>query len=230
VALSDASRRDDHQTSSVLVVDDHALVRDGLRGVLETQPDITVVAEAGDSRTAIGLAARHQPDIVLLDVEIPGDDVAVTVGRIGEVSPDSAVIILSMYDGPDLLRRLLATGIRGYLLKSAGRDELVVAIRGARQPDGPVMLSVSRQSLVQVQGSAAGLLSAREMAVLRLAAEALTNAQIARRLTLSESMVKREMRRIFAKLGAVSRIDAVNKAIAASLIEPRRKNSRSGDR
>jgi DNA-binding NarL/FixJ family response regulator len=230
VTLSNVSGRDKRRSIAVLLVDDHVLVRDGLRRVLETQPDITVVGEAGDSRAAVGQAARHQPDVVLLDVEIPGDEATVTVGRIAEVSPASAVIILSMYDGPDLLRRLLAAGIRGYLLKSAGRDELVAAIRGARQSGGPVMLWVSGQSLVQVQGLGDAVLTPREAAVLRLAAEALTNSQIARRLDLSEAMVKREMRRIFAKLGAVSRIDAVNKAVAASLITPHRDNQRPTDR
>ncbi|MDR7276798.1 response regulator transcription factor [Catenuloplanes atrovinosus] len=203
----------------VVIVDDHALVRDGLRWVLEAQPDIAVVDEAGDSDTAIARVSAAQPDIVLLDVEIPGADATETVRRIAETSPRTAVIILSMYDGPALLRRLLAAGIRGYLLKSAGRQELIAAVRSASEPSGSVLLSVSRESLAQVQGGRhAGRLTARESETLQLAARAMTNVQIARWLGHSEATVKRDMRNIFAKLGAVSRIDAVNKALAASLI------------
>ncbi|MBQ0989858.1 response regulator transcription factor [Micromonospora sp. H61] len=204
--------------TTILIVDDHALVREGLRWVLEVHADLDVVDEAGDSATAVAKAASERPDVVLLDVEIPGDDPVVTVRRIREVSPDSAVVILSMYDSPDLLRRLIAAGVRAYLLKSVGREELVAAIRKARDGSGSVLLSVSGQSLVQVQNAESAILSPVELEILQLAAEAMTNAQIARRLDLTEATVKSHLRRIFAKLGAVSRIDAVNKAVAASLV------------
>jgi DNA-binding NarL/FixJ family response regulator len=126
-----------------------------------------------------------------------------------------------MYDGPQLLRELLALGICGYLLKNSTRQELVAAIRNARADDAPVLLAVSRESLTQVQGPVAGALSGREREVLQLVGQAMSNAQIAGRLCLSEATVKRHLRNIFTKLGAVSRIDAVNKALAASLISPR---------
>jgi DNA-binding NarL/FixJ family response regulator len=157
--------------------------------------------------------------VVLLDVEIPGDSATVTLRRIHQLSPRSQVIILSMYDGPDLLRSLLEAGIRGYLLKSASREELLSAIRGTRTVDGPVRLSVSSASLAAVQ-SAPGQprLSQRERQVLQLAAEALSNVQIGHRLGLTEATVKRHLSNIYIKLDAVSRIDAVNKAVAASLI------------
>lgn len=203
---------------SVLLVDDHVLVRDGLRAVLDAHPDLGVVDEAGDSTAAVAKAASLRPDVVLLDVAIPGDDPVVTVRRIREASPSTAVVILSMYDSPDLLRRLIAEGVRGYLLKSVGREELVAAIRKARDGTGSILLSVSGQSLVQVQNAEPAILSQAELDILQLAAEAMTNAQIARRLKLSEAAVKSHLRRIFAKLGAVSRIDAVNKAVAASLV------------
>ncbi|MGW1484131.1 response regulator [Micromonospora parva] len=204
--------------TTILIVDDHALVREGLRWVLEVHADLDVVDEAGDSATAVAKAASERPDVVLLDVEIPGDDPVVTVRRIREVSPDSAVVILSMYDSPDLLRRLIAAGVRAYLLKSVGREELVAAIHKARDGSGSVLLSVSGQSLVQVQSAESAMLSAVELEILQLAAEAMTNAQIARRLDLTEATVKSHLRRIFAKLGAVSRIDAVNKAVGAALV------------
>lgn len=209
----------DHRTK-ILLVDDHALVRDGLREILELQDDMRVVGEAGDSASAVALAEREQPDIVLLDIEIPGEEATTTVARIRTCSPGSRVLVLSMYEGPQLLQTLLAAGIRGYLLKNIRWQELVMAIRTVLADNDRVVLEVSRESLAHVQGPSSGLLSAREREVLELAAEALSNGQIATRLTLTEATVKRHLRNIFVKLGAVSRIDAVNKASAAALIRP----------
>ncbi|MEV0155452.1 response regulator transcription factor [Micromonospora sp. NPDC050686] len=210
------SQPNDHIT--ILLVDDHALLREGLREILEAQGDMSVVGEAGDSASALTLAAESRPDVVLLDVEIPGEDVTTTVSRLRTLTPDSKVIILSMYDGPQLLRSLLAAGVRGYLLKNVHRQELVAAIRSVHSDEGRVVLAVSRESLAQADGAASDVLSTREREVLELTAEALSNTQIASRLSLTEATVKRHLRNIFVKLGAVSRIDAVNKAAAASLI------------
>ena len=207
----------DQQDITVVLVDDHQLMREGLREILETQPDIRVVGEAGDSTSAVETVAEHQPRVVLLDVEIPGDEVTTTVTRMHQVAPQTEIIILSMYDGPHLLQRLLALGIRGYLLKSATRQELIAGIRNACSGDGRIILSVSRRSLAQVPATT-GALSRRELDVLELAAQAMSNAQIAAKLYLTEATVKRHLSNIFVKLGAVSRIDAVNKAVAASLI------------
>src|SRR6185437_10894011 len=95
---------------TVLLVDDHALVREGLREILSTQEDMRVVGEAGDSMAAIALTARERPEIVLLDIEIPGDDVVPTITHIRAESPESKVVILSMYEGPQLLRAVIAAG------------------------------------------------------------------------------------------------------------------------
>ena len=198
---------------TVLIVDDHALVREGLREILETQDDIHVVGEAEDSSATVTLAAEQQPDIILLDIEIPGAEVTVTVSQIRERSPDSRVIILSMYEGPQLVRALLTVGIRGYLLKSVHWQELVAAIRAIHSDRNRIVLGVSRDSLRDAQqGPSPAILSPREREVLTLVAEALSNGQIASRLRLTEATVKRHLRNIFVKLGAVSRIDAVNKA------------------
>ncbi|MCA2219201.1 response regulator transcription factor [Jidongwangia harbinensis] len=205
---------------TIMLVDDHALVRDGLRRIFETQSDFEVVAEAGDSHAAVSLATRHRPDVVLLDVEIPGDHVTTTVRRIREATPDTEVVVLSVYDSPELVGRLLDLGIRGYLLKSATWHQLVAAVRGAGHKSSAVLLAVSMDSLSRMNAPPPRVLSPRELDVLRLAAEARTNLQIARSLHLSEATVKRHLRSIFAKLNAVSRIDAVNKAVAASLIGP----------
>lgn len=211
------------EPTTVLIVDDHALVCEGLHGILETQDDLRVVGQASDSAGAVALTAEHRPDVVLLDVEIPGGDATVTVGKILDCSPRSRVIILSMYEGPQLVNALLAAGIRGYLLKSIHWQELVTAIRAIVTDDDRVVLGVSRESLRPLQHRLAEeTLSAREREVLALVGEALSNRQIAARLSLTEATIKRHLRNIFAKLGAVSRMDAVNKAtqVPVSIVAP----------
>ncbi|WP_061297800.1 response regulator [Herbidospora cretacea] len=203
---------------SVALVDDHALFREGLREILESTTDLAIAGEAGNSSDAVRLVRETRPNVVLLDVEIPGDDVLETVTRMRAFSPSTRIIILSMYDGPHLLTRLLAAGISGYLLKSIHRHELFAAVRSVYEDPGRVVLAVSRASLAQVEGPQVGVLTEKEKEILQLAAQALSNLQIARRLGLAEATVKRHMRNIFVKLNAVSRIDAVNKAMAASLI------------
>ncbi|HEY3871878.1 MAG TPA: response regulator transcription factor [Actinocrinis sp.] len=203
---------------TVMLVDDHALVREGVREILSIEQDVVVVAEAADSEEALQRASEHRPDIVLLDVEIPGRQTTDTVAQMHSISPHTRVIILSMYDGPALLRRLIREGISGYLLKSVDRHELVAAIRTVAQTPGRMVLSVSGETMAQLHGSTEKVLSAKELAVLRLVAQALSNSQIATRLNTTESTVKRHLHRVFVKLDAVSRIDAVNKAVAASLI------------
>lgn len=197
----------------VLIVDDHALVREGLRRILQAQDDMNVVGDAGDSPAAVTAAAREQPDIVLLDVEIPGGEASTTVRRIREASPGTRVIILSMHEGPRLVQALLTAGIQGYLLKCIHWQELVFAIRTVYSDRDRVVLGVSGESLRYVhKGPREVTLSAREIEILGLVGQALSNSQIASRLALKEATVKRHLRNIFVKLGAVSRIDAVNKA------------------
>ncbi|MFF4625757.1 response regulator [Nonomuraea jabiensis] len=210
------------QPTTVAIVDDHALFREGLREILESQEGLVVVGEAGTSSGALSMVADKKPDILLLDVEIPGDSATDTVTRLRSQSPNTQIIILSMYDGPQLLHRLLAAGIRGYLLKSVHWHELVSAIRSVHDEPERVVLAVSRESLAQMESSPSEVLTSKEREVLELAAQALSNRQIAARINTTEATVKRHLRNIFVKLGAASRIDAVNRAIDASLITPSR--------
>jgi DNA-binding NarL/FixJ family response regulator len=205
----------------ILLVDHHAIVRDCLREVLDSYADLVVVDTAATGAEGVAKSARHLPDIVLLDLELPDGEAVETVRGIRAVAPASRVIILSMSDGPGLLRRLVAEGVRGYLLRSAGRHELVAAVRSVHGDAERMVLSVSRETLARLQsGTGDADLSDREREVLELVAQALSNSQIAGRLAISEATVKRHLRNIFARLGAVSRIDAVNKAVGASLIPP----------
>jgi DNA-binding NarL/FixJ family response regulator len=211
----------------VVLVDDHALMREGLREILTAQQDIIVVGEAGGSSGAVAVVAAVKPDVVLLDVEMPGDDVTVTVRKMKAASPSTEIIILSMYDSRHLVQSLLALGIKGYLLKSVAGEQVVAAIRSAMADKDNIVLSISAQSLSQA-AEPDDVLSEREIAVLQLAASAMSNIQIASRLSLTEATVKRHLHNIFTKLGAVSRIDAVNKAIARSLILPPGPDSDTG--
>lgn len=195
----------------VLIVDDHALLRDGLRELLETEPDIRVVASASNGAKAVSAAGAYQPDVTVLDVEIPGDDVRTTLSALLRAAPRTRVLILSVRDDPDTVQQLLSMGIRGYLLKSVSRNDFVSAVRGVYEDEQRTVLSISRDSMNRMSGREPELLSAREREIMALVAEAMSNHQIAHRLSITEGTVKRHLRNIFVKLGAVSRIDAVNK-------------------
>src|SRR6266702_2998227 len=172
----DTEMPDQANQITILIVDDHALVREGLCEILATQEDLRVVGQAEDSTTTVALAEKEQPDVVLLDIEIPGGEVTTTVSRIQACSPASRVIILSMYEGPQLVQNLLAAGVNGYLLKSIHWQELVVAIRAVYADRDRIVLGVSQQSLRHAHRVPPGeTLSAREAEVLDLVANALSN-------------------------------------------------------
>jgi DNA-binding NarL/FixJ family response regulator len=201
------------EPSTVLIVDDHAVVREGLRRLLTSYDDMRVVGEAGGLATAAALAARERPDIILLDIDIPDGDGGTAVRRLRTSSPASSVLIVSRREGPELVHAAMAAGARGYLPMNIQGQELVVAIRAVLADPDRIVLGVSKASLAY-GGDMPGpeTLSAREQEVLALVEQALSNRQIACRLSLTEATVKRHLRNIFVKLGAVSRIDAVNKA------------------
>jgi DNA-binding NarL/FixJ family response regulator len=165
-------------------------------------------------------AERLQPDVALLDVEMPGQSVLTTLPAIRRAAPACRVLILTMHETTALLRQLVLRGASGYLVKTIGHEDLVAAIESAmRSAPGMVTMSVTRGSLLSLAGDpATRILSERELEILHCVRRAQSNLQIAHALGISEGTVKRHLSNINAKLGATSRIDAVRKAMSASLL------------
>lgn len=205
--------------TSIVLVDDHTLFREGLREILSLEYDFEVVGQAGDAQEGITVVGECRPDVLLLDVEMPRHQIQVTVPQFLRVSPRTRIVVLTMYDDPQLANQLIGLGARAYLVKSATRAELVSVIRGVCADEQRAVVSMSRRGFGQFddhQGQQP--LTRRQTEILGLAAQALSNAQIADRLYIAESTVKRHLTKIYAQLGAVSRVDAINKARAAVLI------------
>ena len=206
----------------VAVVDDHELFRSGLIELLESTADISVVAEGATGRDAIALAGEYSPNVILLDVEMPGPGAAATIRKITEISAATRVVILTMHDDPDLVRELLEAGAAGYLVKSAGRTELVAAITAAHRDASSVLLAVSRRTAAaftrRIDQEKTHSLSPREVEVLGLLSSALSNHEIAQALYISDATVKRHLANIYAKLGASSRIDAARRAVHLGIV------------
>jgi DNA-binding NarL/FixJ family response regulator len=206
----------------VVIVDDHTLFRQGLRELLSTDPRLTVVAEGASGPEAVALAGEHRPDVILLDVEMPGAPATTTIKQLRCAAPYTRIVVLTMHDDSALVHQLLEVGASAYLVKTIVREELIAAVRSVSRSQSNVLLSVSRETIegLDRHRPEGGPLSAREMDVLRLLAQALSNAQIATRLFITESTVKRHLTNIYAKLGAVSRVDAIRKATASRLLPP----------
>ncbi|RKS09656.1 LuxR family two component transcriptional regulator [Nocardiopsis sp. Huas11] len=202
-------------TIRIVLADDHTLLREALREILLAEPDFAIVGEAGDGEAAVESVSRLAPDVVLLDVDMPRSQPVETARRLLRNSPRTSVIVLTMHDEPQLVKEMLQVGVSGYLHKGIGRRDLVAAIHQATREPRQVTMSVSRETIVSVGSNSTGPLSAREQEVLSLVAGALSNRQIATRLSITEGTVKRHLRNIFDKLGAESRMDAVNKVRAA---------------
>jgi DNA-binding NarL/FixJ family response regulator len=202
----------------VLLVDDHALFREGVAEICDAEEDMRVVGEAQNGVEAVTLAAKETPDVVVLDVEMPVMGAEMAITRILRASPSSKVLVLTMYDEPRLVRKLLALGAHGYIVKNATREELVAAIRTVYQVENRVVLSVSRSTADRLEGAEKSMLSSRELEVLLLMARAMSNSQIASHLHISEGTVKRHLTNIYAKLGVSSRADAAKKALTSGLI------------
>jgi DNA-binding NarL/FixJ family response regulator len=176
----------------VLLVDDHALFREGVVEIFAAEDDMRVVGEAENGTEAITLAEIEKPDVALLDVEMPVMEAEGSIEGILRTSLSSKMLVLTMYDEPRLVRRLLALGVHAYIVKNATREELVAAVRTVHRVEDRVILSVSCGTADRLEGSERGTLSRRELEVLLLTVRAMSTKQIASRLGISEGTVKRQ--------------------------------------
>jgi NarL family two-component system response regulator YdfI len=205
----------------ILIADDHLVVREGLRAILEAAPDLTPVGEAADGAEAVRLAGELAPDVVLMDLRMPNVDGIEAIGQIKARHPEVEVVILTTYDDDEYIVRGLRAGARGYLLKDAGRKVLFEVIRAAARGESLLPSSVVEKVLAHlaeprpVQG---GGLSERESEVLALLAEGAANKEIAARLHITERTVKAHVTGIFNKLGVNSRAEAVAVALRSGLL------------
>jgi DNA-binding NarL/FixJ family response regulator len=193
----------------VLVVDDHPIVRDGLIALMATVPDLEAVGQAGDGETAIRLAARDRPHVVLMDLNLPGVPGLEATRRIRRQAPEVAVLVLTMVDDDDTVLAALRVGASGYVLKGAGQDEVIGAIRTVAAGGAIVGAGVARSVLAGSRGGSGGsALTERESEVLALVADGRDNAEIARELQVSLKTVQNHVSRVLAKLQVRDRTQA----------------------
>jgi two-component system NarL family response regulator len=200
---------------SVILADDHPVVRDGLAAIVNQQEDMEVVAEAGDGAEAIALYERHKPDVLVLDLRMPKCDGVAVVQHVLEKYPKARILIMTTYDGDEDIFRCLSQGAKGYLLKDTPRQEILSAIR-AVSVDRPN--TSSSIAAIALQRMAKPSLTQREMSVLQQIAEGRSNKDIARRLSITEGTAKTHVKAILTKLDAISRTEAVAVAHKRGLI------------
>lgn len=206
-------------TVRVLIVDDHPIVRQGLCAVLAAQPGLTVVAECGTGEEAVALAAAVVPDVVLMDLRLPGLGGVEATEQIVAAGTATAVVVLTTYDSDGDILRAVAAGATGYLLKDASGEQLVAGIRTAAAGGTVLAAPVAAKLATRMRGEAPSL-TAREIQVLECAARGLSNPETGRELFISEATVKSHMMRIFDKLGVADRTAAVTTAIARGILNP----------
>lgn len=200
----------------VLVVDDHALMREGVRAVISTQTDMAIAAEAANGEEAIALYASERPDVVLMDLQMGSMSGVDAIRAIRTTDPRARIIVLTTFTGDGRALKALHAGASGYMLKGSLRHELLDAIRSVHRGGKHLDASVATAIAMHVLDEG---LTEREIAVLSLAAWGNSNKRIAARLAISEETVKGHMKLIFAKLGAVDRTHAVTLAARRGLIE-----------
>lgn len=206
---------------SVLLADDHTLIREAISEMLEANGDIEVVGQAGNGTEAIALAKETKPDVVLLDVEMPVMDGEEAISRVAEVSPASRVVVLTMYNDTRLVRKFLALGASAYLVKTTPSTELISTVKSMVGGEERVILSLSREALEKSGERDRVGLSERELEILLFVARGMSNARIACFLYLTEGTVKRHLHNIYTKLGVASRGEATRKALSEGWITAR---------
>ena len=204
---------------AVVLADDHVVVRSALRMLLEEEPDITVVAEAGDASSAIRYVKGHRPDVLILDINMPGGSGLGAIPTIRTQSPDTQIVMLTMQAETAAAREALQAGVLGYILKEAAGEDLVKAVRLAAEGKTYLQPELGARLASERELSTPGDLSSRELDVLRLIALGHTNSEIADSLFLSVRTVESHRAHIQQKLGMTSRSDLVRYALDRRLIE-----------
>jgi DNA-binding NarL/FixJ family response regulator len=204
----------------LLIADDHPVVRDGLSGMFAPDPDFEVVGEASDGAEAVRLAQAVKPDVILMDLRMPGMDGVAAITELVRRSVPVRVLVLTTYDTDSYVLPAIEAGATGYLLKDAPRAELLRAVRAAAAGQGVLSPSVATRLMSRVRTPAPELLSQRELEVLELVAAGTTNRDAAVRLFISEATVKTHLLHIYAKLGVTDRAAAVAEAYNRGLLTP----------
>ncbi len=222
----------------LVIADDHALVRDGLRSILEDEPGLEVVGEAANGQEALDLCRRLQPDLVLMDVRMPDMDGLQATRAIKQEHPSIGILMVTMHENPDYLLEALSAGAAGYVLKGSSGDRLINAIHRTIKGESPLNQELAVQLLRRLSGEkgreeartspqpqrSAELpdeaLTPRETEVLRLLAQGQSNPDIARTLTISKATAKVHVERIIRKLGVSDRTQAAVRAIRLGLLTP----------
>jgi DNA-binding NarL/FixJ family response regulator len=208
----------------ILIVDDHPVVREGIGSMLKREADFKIVGEATNGSEAVEKARSLAPDVVLMDLRMPGMDGVEAITRIREEKPEIKFIILTTYSDDEYIFKGIAAGARAYLLKDAPRDELFKAIRAVSRGESliqPVVASRVLDKLAELsrKNPSAETLSEREIEVLRLMAKGVSNRDIADQLSITQSTVKTHITSIFQKLNVTTRTEAVTTALRRGIIQ-----------
>lgn len=202
----------------ILIVDDHPIVRDGVRGLFAGDPDFEVVAEAGDGAEAVTLAQSIEVDVILMDLRMPGTGGVEAITRLRELGNPARVLVLTTFDTDRDVLPAIEAGATGYLLKDAPRDELIRAVRAAHAGRSVLAPSVAGALMGRVGARGTDALSPRELEVLRLVAAGATNQAAARELLVSEATIKTHLIHLYSKLGVRDRAAAVAVAYERGLL------------
>ena len=209
------------QIIKVLIVDDHKVVREGLRRMLDKETGIKVVGEASDGQEAIDQSMALSPDVVTMDLKMPGMDGIAATSQLKKLNPDIAVVVFTLY-ADDLVRQAIEGGASGYILKTSETSEITSAIRDAHNGLCPITPSLTRDLVLEFaklsRGGRSSTLTKRQIQILGLIADGITSKEISERLYISTSTVKREIRQILVRLNVADRAQAVSEALKQKLI------------
>lgn len=205
-------------TIRILIVDDHPVVREGLRGMLAGQDAFDVVGEAGHGEAGVTLTTQLRPDVVLMDLRMPEMDGVAAIKTIVKKDVDTNVLVLTTYESDADIVRAIEAGATGYILKDAPREELFRAVRAAAKGESALSPSVARRLMSQMRAPAQESLSPREIEVLQLVARGNSNKDVGRQLHISKATVKTHLNHIYDKLGVNDRTSAVTTALERGII------------